>query len=140
MSKTKIGNNAQFTSSGPSSFTTIGKHCYAYSGNVTLSTSAKTQLDFYSPKEYILAKFVFTGPGQPDNAGGERDSLFRVDFNGITVAYCQRLTGSSLLGTGETTLSIIIPPLTHIQVFAYSSGSDSDYYTAVVMTGELHNG
>ena len=139
MAKTRIGSNAQFVGAGPSAFSVLGEHCYAYSGNVTLSTTAKDQLSFTTPKGYIVAQFVFTGPASFTNPSGERDCLFRVDFNGIPVAWSHRLTGSNQLGTGETTLNIIIPPYTTVEVLADSSGSDSDYFTAVVMTGRMYD-
>jgi len=117
-------------------FTPDNLHCYAYSGNISLSTTAKLQLNFSSQSEYIVAKIVFTGPASFTNPSGERDSMFRVDFNDTTVAWSHRLTGSSLLGTGETTINIIVPPFTEVKIYADSSGSDADYYTAVVFTGQ----
>ena len=115
----------------------IGNHCFAYSGNVSLSTSDKTQLDFNTGAGYIKARFIFTGPASLTNPSGERDSMFTVKLNDLIVAFSHRLTGSSLLGTGETTLDLILPPYTHVEVLADSSGSDVDYYTAVAMTGRV---
>ena len=55
MSKTKKGSNAIFT--GPQKgLTTIGKHCYAYSGVVTTASSEATLLDFTTSKDYIYVK------------------------------------------------------------------------------------
>jgi len=126
-----------FEGVGSLQFTPDNKFAYAYSGNISLSTTAKLQLDFSSQSEYIVAKIVFTGPASLTNPSGERDTMFRVDLNDTTVAWSHRLAGSSLIGTGETTINIIVPPFTEVKIYADSSGSDSDYYTAVVFTGKV---
>ena len=116
----------------------IKDHVYAYSGAVSLSSSTqKVQILFTTGFESIKGHFVLTGPTSESNPSGERDSIFRIQFNGATIAYCQRLAGSSLISNGETTIRVIIPPYTKVEVGCRSSGSDSDYFTACIFTGEV---
>ena len=117
----------------------IGDHAWATGGAISLSnTTQKTQLEFITGSGYIVGQFIFTGPTSETNPSGERDAIFRIQFNDQTVGYCQRLTGSSLIGTGETTINIIIPPLTKVHIGARSSGSDADYFTAVMFSGRVY--
>jgi len=130
MANTRIGSNAIFT--GPQKgLTTIGEHCYAYSGDVTTTSLAATLLDFTTGKGYIYVKTLKMNI--TDLTVDGTNYSFTVKFNGqviLTEFYTQPFTGRHPVDSDNYYL--IIPPLTHVTVdFLSSSGDKSSCATLV---------
>ena len=130
MAKEAIGANAIF--SGPQlGLTTIGKHCYAYSGNITTTSSAATLLDFTTGKGYIYLKTLKMTISDQTVSGV--DYSFTVKFNGQIILkefYTNPYSGRQPADSDN--IYLIIPPLTHVTVdFLSSSGDKSACATLV---------
>ena len=134
MSKTKTGTNAQFTSAGRG-LTVIGDHCYAYSGSILAIPLASglgetTLLDFHTGKGYMLVRlqpcYFATGTGT--------DMFFTTYINEIKV-YASEIDASRTYPPFDE-YKIIIPPLSHFKITAYTSDADRD--CGVTLTGEVY--
>ena len=135
MAKTRIGSNAIFTGVGPSSFTTIGNRCYAYSGYKIFSNSETTVLDFYTPKGYILSTWQYSimDDGETIN---EDDSRIRIYFNGTKV-FVQVDSGDPDR-VQNAWPDLIIPPLTRVKVTVENVTDASNLATYVYMVGRVY--
>ena len=135
MAKTKIGSNAVFTGIGPSGFTTIGDHCYIYSGYKIFSNSETTVLDFYTPKGYILSTWQYSimDDGEQIN---EDDSRMTIKFNGTKV-FVQVDSGDPDR-VQNAWPDLIIPPLTHVEVTVQNVTDASNLAAYVYMIGKVY--
>ena len=80
MAKERIGSNAIFT--GPQKgLTTIGNHCYAFSGMVASSSTPFNLLDFTTGKNYMIIKLLVYYGAQ----GSGSDIQYKIIFNGQEV-------------------------------------------------------
>jgi len=129
MAKERIGSNAIF--SGPQKgLTTIDKHCYAYSGRVTVTTSATTLLDFNTGKGYILADI------QPTyfTADTGENVFYEIYINGSEI-YASEI-GSTTATTPYQDIRILIPPLSRFEVKGYAASADR--ILGVTLTGKVY--
>lgn len=130
MAKTRIGSNAIFT--GPQKgLTTIGEHCYAYSGIISVADSETDLLNFNTGKEYIRSTVRFCyGVSSSDNF------LYKIKFNG------QIVMSDASAGTTQAhwnpEYEILIPPLTEVIMTAINQSSDSSYPQSVVLAGKVY--
>jgi len=119
MAKTRIGANAIF--SGPQKgLTTIGEHCYAYSGAVSNDGGNETTLlEFNTGKGYIKG-IIQTGTS---HTGDHADTFrFRVYFNGQVVYDFLDDAGQYYVDP-HIPIRIIIPPLTLVKVTGDNTAS-----------------
>ncbi len=136
MAKEQIGSNAQYTSAGKG-LTTIGKHCYAYSGEFTANSTSETVLDFQSGKNYIVGNIHLAGMvdmGSP--VSGARVAC-RINFNGITVIDLHS-DGSDKDMPFSDSADILIPPLTNVTAIVDSSTTNTGYDGTVSLIGEIY--
>jgi len=140
MAKTKIGSNAQFTGGGLS-LSTIGDHCYAYSGSMSVAPNTETTgLSFNTGKGYIKGKFIF---GMDDHAMTVNTQLeFDIFFNGVKV-YTRAEEwftdeGRKNSATLVIPITLIIPPLTLVEwKVEHTDGNNIE--THMTMTGRLYD-
>jgi hypothetical protein len=134
MSKTKKGSNAIFT--GPQKgLTTIGKHCYAYSGVVTTVGSTATLLDFTTSKNYIYVETLKMNISSQTISGVNYS--FTVKFNGqivLTEFYTNPYAGRQPADSDN--IYMIIPPLTHVTVEFLSSSGEKE--CSAMLVGEVY--
>lgn len=135
MAKTKIGSNAVFTGVGPSGFTTIGDHCYIYSGLRVFTNSELTVLDFYTSKGYILSTWQYSimDDGETIN---EDDSRIKIYFNGVKVF--SQVDSGDPDRVQNAWPDLIIPPLTHVKVTVENVTDASNLATLVYMIGKVY--
>ncbi len=134
MSKTKIGSNAIFTGTGKG-LTIIGNHCYAYSGDVSVSASNTTMLDFTSGKEYIIAQFEYHGT-IAQIASNQLAIEVKLNGNSIIHTYFDATVDHTLWDSPPT---ILIPPLSNVTItLAQASGADRNMQ--VTLVGKVYNG
>ncbi len=108
----------------------LGNHCYAYSGRITVTTSATTLLDFSVGKEYILADI------QPTyfTADTGENVFYEIYINGSEV-YASEI-GSTTATTPYQDIKILIPPLSRFEVKGYAASADR--ILGVTLTGRLY--
>jgi hypothetical protein len=133
MAKTRIGSNATFSGT-QKGLTTVGSHCYAFSGKVTVGDTVTDLLDFHSGKGYIVAK-VQMGYGQIDNPD---DYEYEITFNGIEVfAY---VVAHSLQQTEpDTVMNLLIPPLTQVTIRARNRTDDTTNPQYAMLVGRQYD-
>mgnify|MGYP005829523883 CR=1 FL=1 len=137
MSKTKIGSNAQYTSAGKG-LTTIGKHCYAYSGVYKATTSFQEVLSFQTGKHYVKGMLQLNSGIDLSSPANRVLNSAKTTFNGVTVSFIATGTSTDDSPTSQTEL-LIIPPLTLVVVEVDSSATaDRDFTVGFV--GKVHNG
>jgi len=126
MVRPKIGSNAIF--SGPQKgLTTIGSHCYAYSGEIIVTNGANsTMLEFTTGKHYIVSKFNFgTGDSQ---ISGSQNIGYQISFNGniIFSQFSESDSDGTLIYDGASLpVEILIPPLTAVTIEGFTSDTDN---------------
>ena len=89
-------------------FTPDNKHCYAYSGVVTLSTSYQTLLEFTTQSEYVKAILQLMAD-LDDLSTSWLD--YELKFNDVIVAHAQMERNNF----DWEPLDIIIPPFTEVK-------------------------
>ena len=98
------------------------EHCYAYSGEITVSSSGHTMLEFTSGSGYIVGTIQFLYSGAFSAV-----MSYQILLNNIVVgAYSN---GGSVAATGpepDTPIPILIPPHTILKVTATSDSSSRD--------------
>ena len=136
MVKTKIGTNAQFTGA-QLGLTTIGDHCYAFSGSFGINTSAQTLLEFSTGKGYIVATVGCCGPVNPASIGSGSIGLFRIYLNGIEVAQAKFGTSDEAQPI-ESEQTIIIPAYSTVKVDYIDVTSNVAWKVQAYVTGRLY--
>ena len=119
MAKTKLGANAGF--SGPQlGLSTIGDHCYAYSGSKDVSVEA-TMLDFNTGKGYIIGRFEFNADFATGGGANLRVQIYMND----TLIVEERDT-SNAWNAGDNEFHVVIPPLTKMTVKVLGGSQDAN--------------
>ena len=134
MSKTKLGSNAQITGTGEG-LTTIGKHCYAYSGASSITSGGyRTILHFTTGKGYILADFQISSF---DFSGS--DLYYKIEINGVEVMGQFANNAYQTYPYGFAPIQLLIPPNSVVTVKG-QRGSGSDYDVYALIRGEIIDG
>ena len=137
MASEAIGANAIF--SGPQKgLTIIGKHCYAYSGNVIINNTTTDLLTFNTGKNILVVKMYWYGDF--GYIGGAKVITEFVQFNGNSVYDNSRLINSSS-GDGSNEYGdptpFIIPPFTLVNVqLGNDNAGDIEY--GVNLVGKVY--
>jgi hypothetical protein len=132
MSKTKIGSNAIFTGS-QQGLTTIGNHCYAYSGATTITSGSYTNvLNFTTGKGYIIADMQITS-----DETANYDLYYKVEINGVNVMTQFNNNSFQTYPYGFSPIRLLIPPKSAVIVSA-QRGSGSDYDIYALIRGEIY--
>ena len=136
---TKKGSNAQYLGGGLG-LSTIGDHCYAYSGTMSVPQSTETTgLSFNTSKGYIKARFIF---GMDDHAMTVNTQLeFDIYFNGSKV-YTRAEEwftdeGRKNSATLVIPIDLIIPPLTLVE-WKVEHNDGNNIETHMTMTGRVY--
>jgi len=91
----------------------VGKRCFAYSGNVMVTTSATDLLNFTTGKESILGKVQFNPASSHDE-----DVIYRIYLNGLQIQtlwiFDNKVAGSS--NRTHNYILMLIPPYTNVQI------------------------
>ena len=136
MAKTRIGSNAQFTG-GSLGLSTIGSHCYAFSGNIEATTASQTVLSFQTGKGYIVGEFGFNAFVQASNVSVRQGAL-TISINDVSVAVL--LTGDANEDmTSHIPQKILLPPYSFVECKAVAEADDSDNFATVIFTGRVYD-
>ena len=132
MAKEAIGANAIF--SGPQKgLTIIGNHCYAYSGDVAVSDSNTTMLEFTTGEKYIIAKFEYHG-AIAQIASSQLAIEVTLNGNSVIHTFFDATVDHTLWDSPPT---ILIPPLSNVKMtLAQASGSDRTMQ--MTLTGKVY--
>jgi len=136
MAKTKIGSNAIYT--GPQKgLTTVGDHCYAYSGEFTANTTTNVVLDFNTGKGYIVGTIRLAGMVDLGSPATGAMVACRVKFNGNTViGLCTE--GAEKDMTFGDIADIVIPPLTHFTAEVDMNTTSTGIDGTVSLVGKVY--
>ena len=108
----------------------IGDHCYAYSGDIIVGTSATTMLKFTTGNYYSLVNVQLNyTEDQTSNA------TYQILMNG-TVIQKWVGTGSMEPHMPQNVVPIVIPPYTEIEVQAETAGSGRGQCASI--TGRIY--
>ena len=133
-----VGNPVGSTFTGTSkSLETIGKFCYAYSGEFTANTAAQTVLTFTTAGFTVVGTIrlgAFVDMGSPTT--GSRAAC-RVKLNGTTVIDLHT-DGSDKDMPFSDFADIIIPPFTKVECEVDANNTSTSVDGTVSLTGELH--
>jgi len=132
-----VGYGPQSTASVGLNLNVIGKHCFAYSGQLTANTSSQTMLSFTSGSYYADTILQCNGSINVSNIGGGALTAFVVKFNGIVVSNL-KITGSDETSPYSETQELIIPPYTEVEVSCISSGTSAGFEATSSITGKIY--
>ena len=114
-------------------FTPDNKHCYGYSGKVSVSGSNTLCLDFQTNSEYIVMKQEIHGTFSQIGQSQIRSNVLFNSVDIIDTYWDASLDSGWLNGINF----LIVPPFTHVQIYlSQATGSDKDM--SVTITGEVH--
>ena len=136
MTEEQIGSNAQFTAP-QLGLTTIGNHCYAYSGGFGSTTSSQTMLHFSTGEGYIIGKLTMSGGIVFATVGGLK-TAFQVSLNGSIISLSlfdnQTDHASSL-----NKLHLILPPYSTLKVECDSDDTNAAALSSVSFVGRVYD-
>ena len=115
----------------------IGNHCYAYSGTFDAATSFADVLQFTTGKEYIVSIISCNGLVNPADTGPGTNSIFKIQLNGIVVAYVKVETSNESMPS-LIPIEIIMPPYTNVTVSVISDQATTAKVGSVTLTGKLY--
>jgi len=128
-----VGYGPQFTASVGKTLNYIGRHAYAYSGNITNTGTAapdSVMLDFVTGSDsYLKGKFQWEA-----NHEGSLTVDIVIEFNGVKI-YDSEFDASPGRGMWLTPLRVIIPPGTHVRMLW---GASSAQEAASQFTGRVY--
>lgn len=113
---------------------TIGEHCYAYSGDISVSGSLTQMLKFATGSKYIIARFEYHGAiAQIAN----NQVALEVTLNGVSVihTFAEATYDHTLWDTPPT---LLIPPRTEFSL-AMSQASGADRNMQATFTGRVYD-
>ena len=123
MSQTVKGTALQFTNDN--------KHCYAYTGGISVAAATEqTLIEFTTASEYILSKMQF---GVHDK-NKDDNSTFIVYLNDVVIWYDEKEDTES--AGFDSPLLVIIPPFSKIKITAQITGSGGIDHAAII-TGKV---
>ena len=114
-----------------------GDWAYALSGLIQIADTAQTHLDFISGSGIIAAKVSMTGPVKAADVNNGEAIVFICYFNDLAV-FNVKLNPKGEGMPGESTIPIIIPPLTEVKITALSNSNAADYVTSCVLAGRVY--
>jgi hypothetical protein len=132
MAKERIGSNAIFT--GPQKgLTTIGDHCYAYSGASSITSGSYSEvLNFTTGKQYILADLQLSSL---ESTGS--DLYYKITLNGVEVVAQFNNNAYQTYPYGMTPIQLLFPP-NSIVIISAQRGSGSDYNVYASIRGKIY--
>ena len=110
----------------------VGKHAYAYSGDVSVSGSLTTMLEFVTAEQYIVANYQIHGTFAQIAANQLRINII-INGESITDTYWD--AGNDNLNPLEN--NILLPPYSKIK-FELSQASGSDRTMQLTLMGEVY--
>jgi len=117
-------------------FTESGKNCYAYSGQLQISTSAAIMFKFTTGPEPVLANLQVSGPFKPSDPASGAKSNFQLSFNGIVVYNLgSRAANTDYTNPLSDSVIIIFPPTTDITLEVDSNATTAGLYTTATISG-----
>jgi hypothetical protein len=123
---------ASVASAGPG-IRYIGRHCYAFSGNVGATNVETDLINTVTGSGYILCKIQFN-----HEEAGTHDYKYRIRLNGIIVqAYV--VTGAIGASEADNFIPMLIPPFTELRCTAENVTSSSSYRQVVSLTGRVYD-
>jgi len=112
-------------------FTPDNKHCYTYSGALTITSgSYASGLEFSTNSEYILAKFQIVS----DDTTGS-DLYYKINMNGTDILIKFNKNPNVADPVGFSPIEFVIPPFSEVTISA-QRGSGSDYTVFMLLSGE----
>jgi len=111
----------------------LGRHCYALSGNVTITNDKTDMLNFTSGGGYIVGKMQITlGEATTD------DFQYEIKFNDESV-FVYAIAGTPLLHEQlDNFIPLIIPPFTLVSVNGDNLSSSTGRANYASLTGRVY--
>jgi len=126
-----VGYGSQFTASVGFNLNIIGRHCYAYSGEVGHDSGESDLLNFRSPaNSYIVAWFGFD-----DISNISDDIQYMVRMNeGRVWSFITTETPER----SETGRQLLIPPGTHVRCTGNRKSGSGTAYSYATISGRVY--
>jgi len=132
-----VGYGPQNTASIGLNLNVIGNQAYAYSGQISSSSSQVTHLEFTSGNFTFVGRLRCNGAVDIADTGTGRLTIFILTFNDSVISLLKTETVEEDMPNSLYN-DIIIPPYTNVKVTAISdAGSDARKTTALI-TGEIY--
>ena len=125
-----VGYGPQNTAAVGLNLNIIGSHCYAYSGNITVGTSATTMLKFTTGNYYTVANVQLN---YAEDQGS--DATYQILMNGIVIQKWLS-TGSMNPHQPQNVVPVLIPPFTEVEVQAETAGTGRAQIASI--TGRIY--
>ena len=110
------------------------KHCYGYSGQLTVSNSAVTMLEFFTGSQYTVGKLQFTWTTTGDEYTGD-DLLLQVFIDDQIVI---SNLGGSAHDRARAYIELLCPPFARIKVTLKNASSATGHYGTIAYTGRAY--
>ena len=120
-----------------SSLNYIGKHAYAYSGEIIVNNNTQTMLEFETGNQYIVAKFTY-GVDRNAALGGNKQIGFTISMDSQKIMQIVTYTNSthSVLDF-DNNYSVLIPPFTKVKIESETDEADN-IPTYAMLSGRVH--
>jgi len=115
----------------------IGSHCYGYSGQLTVTNTAVTMLEFFTGTQYTKGKLQYTWhtTDSPPEYTGD-DLLLQVFIDDQIVI---SNLGGSAHDRSRAFIELICPPYAKIKVTLANVSAATGRYGTIAYTGRVYN-
>jgi len=131
-----VGYGPQNTLSIGKEIHVIGKHAYAYSGQIQINTTEVTHLDFRTGNYLFVGELTLTGPIKLLDPSGGSSAAANIEFNDVGLMKVKADTASQDMPS-QTVVPIIIPAYTKVMVEVKSIATSAGYTTSVNLIGKI---
>jgi len=112
---------------------TLGEHCYAYSGLISVAESELNLLLFHSGKLYIRGTAQFNYASVSN-----QDYKYKIYFNNQIVQQFNHVQNNPDVITPNVVIPIIIPPLTEVKMSAVNTTDTASLDQIVSFVGRIY--
>jgi len=116
----------------------LGEHIYSYSGEIVMSSSLQTMLEFKTGAGYIVSKMFLSGAVAPGGSGVGTVTSFMFELNDISMLDFKLDTNEE-----DSPMSVwcplLIPPFTKVQLTCVSLGASSNHFTTACIIGRVYD-
>ena len=112
---------------------TLGDHCYAYSGIVSVANNELDLLSFHSGKLYVRGEAQFNYA-----AISNQDYKYKIYFNNQIVQQFNHVQNNPDVITPNVVIPIIIPPLTEVRMTAVNTTDTNALDQIVSFVGRVY--
>jgi len=130
-----VGYGPQNTASIGKDLIVIGKHCYAYSGSVTLAQNTETTMAQFTTGAFVT-RVGLSVQGNFDSMGSSSLAV-NIYLNEVKIVESETSASNDSVAPFDYPIQMVIPPFTLVKV-SLSKGASGNHALQTLITGRIY--